>query len=88
MSGISSEAFFGNPDLGEADDRLIAQYIKIGVAVDRLAYTDEFEQLFAAIVKQGEKRTRAEVFRRLLNLRKAGLLPTGFPPADGTKRSA
>lgn len=57
------------------DQLLIELYLRTGKPVDELAYTDEFDSIFDTLQKQGDSRTKAEVFRRLLNLRKAGRLP-------------
>src|SRR5919112_6209382 len=58
-------------------DVLIAVYEKIGRTADDLPYTPHFESLYSGYAAQhGEPRpTRAEVWRHLLNLRKAGKLP-------------
>lgn len=63
------------------DDLLINVYLKQGRTLDDLPYTDEFESLYTAMYGPGpgsdlpEPYTRAQVFRRLHNLRKAGKLP-------------
>ena len=57
------------------DDRLIREYLSVGRPVDWLAYTDDFEKLYDRLDGVRESRDRAEVFRRLLYLRKAGMLP-------------
>lgn len=67
-----AEVFEG---LSEDDRRIIEAYIKTGVPVDFLAYTTEFDRLYEAVQAKGDTRSRAEVFRRLLNLRKRGQLP-------------
>jgi predicted enzyme related to lactoylglutathione lyase len=58
-------------------EALIAAYQKIARTADDLPYTPHFESLYSAYSAQhGETRpTRAEVWRHLLNLRKAGKLP-------------
>ena len=58
-------------------DALMAAYEQIGRTADDLPYTPHFESLYSAYAAQhGEPRpTRAEVWRHLLNLRKAGKLP-------------
>ena len=67
--------FFDPTPLSELDRRLVECYLRSGRAVDELAYTSEFEAIFEQLVQSGDTRTRAEVFRRLLNLRKSGRLP-------------
>lgn len=58
-------------------DLLISLYEKIGRTADDLPYTPHFESLYSAYASaQGDpKPTRQEVWRHLLNLRKAGKLP-------------
>jgi catechol 2,3-dioxygenase-like lactoylglutathione lyase family enzyme len=58
-------------------DALVAIYEKIARTADDLPYTPHFETLYSGYAAQhGEpKPTRAEAWRHLLNLRKAGKLP-------------
>lgn len=64
------------------DELLINVYQKQGRTLDDLPYTDEFETLYAAMYgadgrdsPNPAEQTRAKVFHRLHNLRKAGKLP-------------
>jgi catechol 2,3-dioxygenase-like lactoylglutathione lyase family enzyme len=56
---------------------LIKIYQKIGRTADDLPYTPHFEQLYEPYIAEhaDPKPSRAEVWRHLLNLRKAGKLP-------------
>jgi len=58
-------------------DKLIKLYEKLGRTADDLPYTPHFESLFEPYVAYytEPKPSRAEVWRHLLNLRKAGKLP-------------
>jgi catechol 2,3-dioxygenase-like lactoylglutathione lyase family enzyme len=58
-------------------DLLIELYQKVGRTADDLPYTPHFESLFGpyAAAAGEPKPARAEVWRHLLNLRKAGKLP-------------
>ena len=58
-------------------DLLIQLYQKIGRTADDLPYTPHFESLFEpySAAQSDPKPSRAEVWRHLLNLRKAGKLP-------------
>ena len=58
-------------------DELSRLYQEIGRTADDMPYTPHFEKLFLGYVAQypDPKPTRAEVWRHLLNLRKAGKLP-------------
>ncbi|MEM6259256.1 MAG: hypothetical protein AAF711_17195 [Planctomycetota bacterium] len=58
------------------DDLLISVYQKQGRTLDDLPYTNSFETLYASMYgEEGDAPSRAEVFHRLHNLRKAGKLP-------------
>ncbi len=57
------------------DPELIAAYVRADRTLDDLPYTDAFEALFSEVVVGDNPMTRAEVFHRLHNLRKAGKLP-------------
>lgn len=61
------------------DDLLISVYQKQGRTLDDLPYTDAFETLYTSMYGEAEHDpglpTRAQVFHRLHNLRKAGKLP-------------
>ena len=58
-------------------EALVKVYEQIGRTADDLPYTPHFETLYSAYAKQHEepRPTRQEVWRHLLNLRKAGKLP-------------
>ena len=56
-----------------SDELLASVYQKQGRTLDDLPYTPEFEAMFAALADDGL--TRAGLFHRLHNLRKAGRLP-------------
>lgn len=63
------------------DELLVSVYARQGRTLDDLPYTEHFEAIYAAIVgDRGEQEpygamTRAQLFHRLHNLRKAGRLP-------------
>jgi hypothetical protein len=68
---------FGTSD----DELLIAAYQRQGRTLDDLPYTEQFEAVYAAAVGAGDAdeplagTSRADLFHRLHNLRKAGHLP-------------
>lgn len=70
-----------DPELTDADRKLIGLYAKTSVSVDFLAYTEDFDQLHQQYRDAGYAGAKAAVFRRLLILRKAGLLPRLFRSA-------
>jgi len=65
--------------LTEDDRRLIDAYAHVGLPVDDLAYTEDFDELVALVhgIKEQEVPLdlKHRAFRRLLNLRKRGRLP-------------
>lgn len=64
------------PPVSSEDQSLIDAYREVGVPVDALAYTDSFERLVEIVGKNPKSNTdRRTVYRRLLGLRKTGLLP-------------
>jgi len=69
------EDIFKERRLPEMDELLIDLYVKTGRPVDRLAYSEDFNEIYKTLQEHGDKRTKGQVFRRLLNLRKAGWLP-------------
>jgi hypothetical protein len=62
---------------GAVDDdaMLIAAYERAGRTLDDLAYTEQFERVFAELGGEGAGLTRWGVLHRLQNLRKANRLP-------------
>jgi hypothetical protein len=80
MSFEQPEIFSEQFELSEADKALLRAYEQTGRSVDQLAYTAEFEKLYQSLQEDGFDWEKQEVFRRLLVLRKAGLLPRLFRP--------
>lgn len=76
------------------DELLISVYARQGRTLDDLPYTPQFEAIYAAVVGDGgpdepkAAMTRAELFHRLHNLRKAGRLPRLGRAAQGPPRIA
>lgn len=66
---------FNDRDPVQFDDLLIQLYLERGKSADELAYTDDFEYIYSKLLEAKDTRTRSEVFRRLLTLRKTGRLP-------------
>ena len=75
MNQSSQPQPFEIQKLPDEDERLIKRYVLAGKSVDSLAYTSTFDDLYKDLQKAGDQRPKAEVFRRLLALRKAGQLP-------------
>ena len=70
-------------DFGEdlSKDRLLQMlsdlYLEYGMPLDQMAYTETFDELHAKVVaiEAFATLTKADVYRRLLGMRKAGILP-------------
>lgn len=62
-------------DLDAFDQMLIALYVRSGITVDSLAYSETFDRIYDELKRKGDPRPQGEVFRRLLMLRKSGRLP-------------
>lgn len=75
MNEQSGGSPFEVESLTPEDARLVELYRQVGRAADDLAYTEDFETFYEQLQQSGDTRSKAEVFRRLLNLRKAGRLP-------------
>jgi len=75
---MSSDDFEWQPGvlMSTEDQAVVHAYEAVGVPLDALAYTEEFKRLVA---EAGEDPTRdvalRRVYRKLLALRKRGLLP-------------
>lgn len=61
--------------LDESDLALIDEYRKQAVPVDSLPYTEAFDRIFQRMQAMGDKRDKAAIYRRLINIRKSGRLP-------------
>ncbi len=58
--------------------RLLSElYLQRGIPLDRLAYTTDFDQIYEDVTSRREysNLTKADVFQKMLGLRKAGILP-------------
>ena len=62
-------------DLGALDQLLMALYVRHATPVDSLAYSETFDRIYEEPQKGGDRRSKGEVFRRLLMLRKSSRLP-------------
>lgn len=73
-----------------ADDlRLMDEYVMLGRPTDDLPYSPAFDELAERLHQLGDKRTRPEIMKRLLNLRKMGILPrVGYAADRGRNLSA
>ena len=70
-----SDFFRESQNLSPQDQNLLELYSKTGCAIDSLPYTSEFEELVGKLRATGDIRSRSEILRRLMTLRKAGKLP-------------
>ena len=72
---MADEELFELPPLTDEEQRLIAAYERLGVPVDKLAYTAEFDRLIQMLGKPDTLDEKYLVFQRLLSLRKRSRLP-------------
>jgi len=70
-----SEFFRESQDLNPRDQTLLQLYAATGCSIDSLPYTAEFEELVAKLRATGDGRSKSEILKKLLTLRKAGKLP-------------
>lgn len=61
--------------LAVLDLALIREYLRIGVPVDHLPYTEQFDSLYEGVEAERGDMTQNAVFLRLASLRKRGQLP-------------
>jgi hypothetical protein len=78
MSTITENPFQEEIELAKPDRDLIQAYRAVNRSVDDLAYTPDFDQVYEMYRRAGNTGEKHEVFRRLLILRKSGLLPRLF----------
>ena len=71
-------------ELTQSDKDLIQAYRQVNRSVDDLAYTSDFEKLHELYSQAGHHTEKHDVFRRLLLLRKSGLLPRLFRRAESS----
>lgn len=77
---IENDPFMEAIELPKADEDLIRAYRDVGRSVDELTYTPEFDRLVDIYKPGGQAADKSQVSRRLLILRKSGLLPRLFHP--------
>lgn len=78
MAELKDNPFVEEIDLSKSDGDLIRAYRAVGRTVDDLAYTDDFDRLYELYTQGGNAADKHQVFKRLLILRKSGLLPRLF----------
>ncbi|MFN0135943.1 MAG: hypothetical protein ACKVS9_07465 [Phycisphaerae bacterium] len=67
--------FSSRGDLSDLDWQLIAQYVSHATPVDSLAYSEAFDAIYEQMRTLGETRSKGDLYRRLMSLRKSGRLP-------------
>jgi len=72
---MASSFSWAAPALSDEDQRLVEAYRKAGKPLDWLAYSKEFEELARDVLGNPMEEDKAQLFRRLLNLRKRARLP-------------
>ncbi len=76
---MADEELFELPPLSDEEQRLVDAYEKIGVPVDKLPYSAEFDRLIQMLGKPETMDEKYLVFQRLLSLRKRSRLPRIYP---------
>jgi len=74
---VEQELFELSP-LTDDEQRLVLAYERIGVPLDKLAYTAEFDRLVQMVGKPDTLDEKYFAYQRLLNLRKRSRLPRIF----------
>ncbi len=69
------EYFWEAPPLSAEDQKLRDAYVRVGQLLDRLAYTEAFDQLVVYLGAKDSQEERYNILQRLLYLRKRGRLP-------------
>ena len=72
------EIVWDAPPLSPGDQRLIDAYVRVGRAVDELAYTDAFDELYSLVNGTTGPASKHDVYKRLLTLRKMARLPRHY----------
>lgn len=78
MSTDAENPFQEEIELVKPDRDLIQAYRAVNRSVDDLAYTPDFDRVYELYRQAGNTGEKHDVFRRLLILRKSGLLPRLF----------
>ncbi len=72
---MSRDCFAEIPPITQEEELLEQLYAALGLPLDDLPYTEEFEHLYQEFTEQFPEHDRRWVLNRLFRLRKAGLLP-------------
>ena len=72
---MGDKELFEVPPLTDEEQRLVDAYEKIGVPVDKLAYSADFDRIIEMLGKPSTLNEKYLVFQRLLSLRKRSRLP-------------
>jgi hypothetical protein len=77
----ASEFDWSGAPLSSDDEALIDAYKAVGVPVDALPYTPEFDKLIERLGLPVAPPSQRSIYRRLLTLRKRALLPRVYTTA-------
>jgi hypothetical protein len=72
------------PPLTSEEDELIREYLANGTPVDALPYTGEFDALVQRLRLEPDEANKRLIFRKLLSLRKRGVLPRIYASASSS----
>ncbi len=79
MPSDAEKEFWSSPPLSPEDQALIDAYVRIiplgTTSVERLAYTEDFDQLIKTLGRPDTLGEKHHVYQRLLYLQRTGRLP-------------
>lgn len=86
----TNESIWKSTPLSAPDSKLVDAYVQIGISLDSLPYTPEFQELAKkAGLNPRDDSELHQAFRRLVNLRKRAMLPTiGLRHAQPPQKTA
>lgn len=78
---MSDKEFSWNAPLAldREDEKLIEAYTAVGCPLDGMVYTAQFDELMKKIGQEPNEANKHHAYRRLLQLRKRGMLPRIYP---------
>lgn len=62
-----------NP-LNQRDEILVKEYLRVNANIYKLAYTRKFDLIYKNAKRQGDTRTKAQLFERIIELFKEGYI--------------
>lgn len=85
---MTNESEWEAPSLDLEDEALISAYVAIGQSVDELPHTEAMTALVSRLDKDPTEASKHAVFKRLLRMRKMGVLPRISTSSSSTSSSS